>query len=66
MAITKEFLQAEIAALETEMARANAFAVKAAGVIEAYRMLVAKLDEPEPTDVASEAGDASSSGDVNG
>lgn len=47
MQITKEFLEAEIRDLETEMSKANAFFLKAQGTIEAYRMLINRLDAPE-------------------
>lgn len=48
MQITKEFLESEIRDLETEIQRANAFILKAQGTIEAYRMLINRLDMPEP------------------
>ena len=50
MQITKEFLEAEIRDLETEMQKANAFMLKAQGTIEAYKMLINRLDAPEQQD----------------
>jgi hypothetical protein len=47
MQITKEFLVAEIRDLETEMRKAEAFMFKAQGTIEAYKMLINRLDAPE-------------------
>ena len=48
MQITKEFLEAEICDLETEMQKANVFMLKVQGTIEAYRMLINRLETPEP------------------
>jgi hypothetical protein len=48
MQITKEFLLAEIADLKQEAGRAEAFLLKAQGTIEAYQMLINRLDTPEP------------------
>ena len=48
MQITKEFLVAEITDLEQEIQRANAFIIKAQGTVEAYKMLINRLDQPEP------------------
>lgn len=47
MQITKEFLEAEIKDLEQEMQKANAFVLKAQGTIEAYKMLINRLEAPE-------------------
>lgn len=47
MQITKEFLQSEIADLEQEALKANAFMLKAQGTIEAYRMLIQRLEAPD-------------------
>jgi len=47
MAITKDFLEAEIRDLVAEMQKAQAFILKAQGTIEAYQMLIRKLEEPE-------------------
>lgn len=55
MQITKEFLEAEIRDLEVEIQKANAFMIKAQGTIEAYRMLINRIEAPEA--------DPSSSGD---
>ena len=46
--ITQEFLQAEIADLEAESQKAQTFIVQAKAAIDAYRMLIAKINEPEP------------------
>ena len=51
MQITKEFLVAEIASLESELNKANAFAIQAQGTIAAYRMLINRLDAPDPQEV---------------
>lgn len=48
MQITKEFLEAEIRDLEAEIQKAQAFVLKAQGTIEAYSMLINRLDAPEP------------------
>lgn len=47
MQITKEFLESEIRDLEVEVHKANAFILKAQGTIEAYKMLINRLDAPE-------------------
>lgn len=48
MQITKEFLESEISDLEQEISKANAFVLKAQGTIEAYKMLINRIDAPEP------------------
>ena len=48
MQITKEFLEAEIADLRREAGKAEAFLLKAQGTIEAYQMLINRLETPEP------------------
>jgi hypothetical protein len=48
MEITKEFILAEIGDLEQEAQKANAFLLKAQGAIEAYRVLLKRLETPEP------------------
>ena len=48
MQITKEFLQAEILDLEREAQKAQTFLLQAQGTINAYKMLVARLEAPEP------------------
>jgi len=48
MQVTKEFLVAEIGDLEREMNKAQAFLIKAQGTVEAYKMLINRLDAPEP------------------
>lgn len=50
MLITKEFLETEIAHLDQERRKAYEFTIKATATIDAYRMLCAKLDEPEIPD----------------
>ena len=55
MQITKEFLEAEIADLQNESRKAEAFLFKAQGTIEAYQMLIKRLEAPEPE---QENGDA--------
>lgn len=44
MEINKEFLLAEISDLELEINKAQAYAIKAQGVIEAYQMLIRRLE----------------------
>ena len=48
MQVTKEFLVAEIGALGQEIQKAQAFILKAQGTIEAYQMLINRLETPEP------------------
>lgn len=48
MQITKDFLESEIRDLEQEIQKANAFILKAQGTIEAYKMLINRLETPEP------------------
>lgn len=47
MQITKEFLESEIRDLETEAQRANTFLLQAQATIQAYKMLINRLDAPE-------------------
>lgn len=54
MQITKEFLSAEIRDLDAEIQKAQAFIIKAQGTIEAYKMLINRLDAPEPDHDADE------------
>jgi hypothetical protein len=48
MQITKEFLETEIRDLETEAQKAQNFLVQAQGTIQAYKMLINRLEAPEP------------------
>ena len=48
MQISKEFLQAEISALENESQKAQTFLIQAQATISAYKMLSNRLDQPEP------------------
>jgi hypothetical protein len=48
MQITKEFLESEIRELEAEATKANAFLIQAQATIQAYKMLINRLDAPEP------------------
>lgn len=48
MQITKEFLEAEIRELELEVQKAVNFQIQAQATISAYRMLINRLDAPEP------------------
>ena len=50
MKVTKEFLESEIRDLEAEVERAQVFITKAQGAIEAYKMLLNRLNMPEPED----------------
>ena len=47
MQITKEFLETEIRDLETEAQKAQNFLIQAQGTIQAYKMLINRLDAPE-------------------
>lgn len=48
MQITKEFLETEIAELERERQKAITFQIQAEATISAYKMLINRLDAPEP------------------
>ena len=48
MQITKEFLESEIRDLETEANKAQTFVTQAQATIQAYKMLINRLDAPEP------------------
>jgi hypothetical protein len=48
MQITREFLEIEIRDLEQEVQKANAFVLQAQSAINVYKMLIGKLDIPEP------------------
>jgi hypothetical protein len=50
MQITKEFLETEICDLEAEAQKAQNFLVQAQGTIQAYKMLINRLDAPEVDD----------------
>jgi len=47
MQITKEFLESEISELETEAQKAQTFLTQAQATIQAYKMLINRLDAPE-------------------
>lgn len=61
MQISKEFLLAEIAELEREMAKANTFIIQAQATVAAYQMLLRRLEAAEveapapPSEAASAA-----------
>jgi len=48
MQITKEFLETEIRDLETEVQKAQTFLIQAQATIQAYKMLINRLDVSEP------------------
>ena len=48
MQITKEFLETEIRDLEREAQKAQTFLLQAQATINSYKMLVNRLDMPEP------------------
>ena len=48
MQITKEFLEIEISELETEAQKAQTFLTQAQATIQAYKMLINRLDATEP------------------
>jgi hypothetical protein len=47
MQITKEFLESEIRDLETETQKAETFLTQAQATIQAYKMLINRLEAPE-------------------
>jgi hypothetical protein len=47
MQITKEFLETEIRDLETEAQKAQTFLIQSQATIQAYKMLINRLDAPE-------------------
>lgn len=47
MQITKEFLEAEIQSLEQELNKAQVFQIQAQATVQAYKMLLNRLDAPE-------------------
>ena len=48
MQIPKEFLETEIRDLETEAQKAQTFLIQSQATIQAYKMLINRLDAPEP------------------
>lgn len=50
MQITKEFLEAEIQALEQESNKAQTFLIQAQATVAAYKMLLNRLEAPEEKD----------------
>jgi|TARA_R110000868_G_scaffold47628_2_gene155848 hypothetical protein len=48
MQITKEFLVCEIEELEREAEKARIFLIQAQATISAYRMLISRIEAPEP------------------
>jgi hypothetical protein len=48
MIITKEWLEQEIAECQREMGNAQNFLIRAEAALNVHRMLLAKLQEPEP------------------
>jgi hypothetical protein len=51
MQITKEFLEAEIRDLEAEAQKAQIFLTQAQATVQAYKMLINRLDAPEEDSV---------------
>ena len=47
MQVTKEFLVCEIEELERELQKALTFQIQAQATINAYKMLIQRLDAPE-------------------
>lgn len=45
--ISPEYLEREIASLESELRKAETFRIQAQAVLDAYRMLLAKSKEPD-------------------
>jgi Tfp pilus assembly protein PilN len=56
MQISKEFLETEIADLQSEVRKVETFLIQAQATISAYQMLVRRLDTPEPVE-AVDTGD---------
>lgn len=50
MQITEEFLKQELAELESELSKANAFIIQAQAAISVYQMLLRRLEAPPQTD----------------
>lgn len=50
MQITKEFLEAEMSDLEREIEKAKTFITQAQGALNAYTVLLNRLDAPEETE----------------
>jgi hypothetical protein len=48
MEISREFIESEIQTLEQEIGKAQAFLTQAQAVSAAYKMLLTRLDTPEP------------------
>jgi hypothetical protein len=48
MQITKEFLESEIRDLETEAQKALTFLIQSQATVQAYKMLINRLEAPEP------------------
>lgn len=46
MQITQEFLQEEIRSLELEIEKASAFILKAQGALDAYKLLINRIQAP--------------------
>jgi hypothetical protein len=44
--ISRAFIEGEIAAIEPELEKARVFAIQAQAVLDAYRMLLSKFEEP--------------------
>ena len=47
MQITKEFLETEIRDLESEAQKAQTFLIQAQAMIQAYKMLINRIEAPE-------------------
>lgn len=48
MEISRDFLETEVQTLEQEIGKAQAFLTQAQAVLSAYKMLLVRLDTPEP------------------
>ena len=48
MQINKEFLLSEISDLENESQKAQTFLIQAQATVSSYKMLINRLDQPEP------------------
>jgi len=54
MQISKEFLLSEISDLENESKKAQTFLIQAQATISSYKMLISRLDQPEPESLQPE------------
>lgn len=56
--VTKDFLLGEVQQLESELNKAQTFVLQAQAVIAAYKLLLAKFEEPQEASVENPDGNA--------